>query len=76
MASTANKTAAQVNRSQLMTCADGEWRVRSQETADTSALLGREWGWEVGWGGGQVVVKDGRHYVTPQVPCVICHYIV
>ena len=51
-----------------MTCADGEWRVRSQETADTSALLGREWGWEVGWGGGQVVVKDGRHYVTPQVP--------
>ncbi len=32
-----------------MTTADCEWRVSSQQTADTRALLAREWS---GWGSG------------------------
>ena len=81
MAYTAIRTATQVIRSQLMTCADCEWIVSSQ------GLLAQAPYWpesgrdgEVGWGRGQGVVEGGRyntlHYITTYIPCVICHHII
>lgn len=49
MAYTTIRIATQVNRSYLITCADDEWRVSSQGTADTSTLSAREWS---EWGSG------------------------